>query len=151
PDSSSMAPDDPLHSSEADAGSFEFLGGVQPLEDAKQSPGIGHVKAGTVIAQDEGFSAGEILDTELDPGMGTAPGKFPGISQQVLQRNRQQAGITDNNQAATGQEFHLAVRPDLAKAIDDAMCNDAEIDFFAVEFAARHAGQTEKVINQFGH
>jgi len=43
----------PLHGDEADARSLEFFGAMQPLKDAKQAFGVGHVKAHAVISHEQ--------------------------------------------------------------------------------------------------
>jgi hypothetical protein len=41
--------DDPLHGSQADSGTGKFRCGMEPLEGAKQSSGVGGVKSGAIV------------------------------------------------------------------------------------------------------
>src|SRR6202022_1785057 len=52
PDAAAMAMDDPLHNGQSNAGSFEFIGAMQPLEHAKEFVCVLHVKSGSVVAHE---------------------------------------------------------------------------------------------------
>src|SRR3984893_598528 len=58
PDSPAVAMDDALHDREADAGAFEILRAMQPLEHAEQLVGVSHIEASTIVAdEDDLFTA----------------------------------------------------------------------------------------------
>ena len=49
PHTPAVAVDNTLDGGEADAGSFELSGRVNPLECAKEFPGVRHVESGAVV------------------------------------------------------------------------------------------------------
>ena len=88
-----MAVDDTLHGRQADAGSRKIPGVMQPLKRQKQLVGIGHVKAGAVIAHEINRFALLLFDTELDAGFRDPSRIFSGVADEVFQGQPEEPGI----------------------------------------------------------
>ena len=52
--------DDALHDREADAGTFEILRAMQPLEHAEELVGVSHIEAGAIVADKDDLFAADL-------------------------------------------------------------------------------------------
>src|ERR1700677_2260324 len=69
PDAAAVPMYDAMHDGEADAGSFEVLRAMQPLEHAEQLADISHVEADPVITDPEHPFAVDLSRSNLDHGL----------------------------------------------------------------------------------
>ncbi len=76
-----MPGNDALHDGQANAGAREFFLGMQALEGSEQFFGIGHVKAGAVVANIVDALLLPPGDADFDAGMFDMTGKFPRIAE----------------------------------------------------------------------
>jgi hypothetical protein len=66
PDTAIVTVDDALDRGEADARALEPIRGMQPLERAQESVGIGHIEAGTIVPNDKNGFAVVLNRPDLD-------------------------------------------------------------------------------------
>ena len=105
PDAAAVAFDDPLDAGQADAGTGELGGRVQPLEWLEQLARIGGVEAGPVVAHvaaDLGVIGGR--GAELDGGRVAPGGELPGVFDQVLQHGADETAIRGHPDAVLDGE-----------------------------------------------
>src|SRR5690348_4788058 len=103
-----MPVNDALDGGQADAGAREFAGGVQPLEYPKQFRRVGHVEAGSIVTNEKRrvFPG---LKTEFDSGIWLPGGKLPGVGQEVVERDAQQALVPGGVQIRGDDKFDVSV------------------------------------------
>ncbi len=82
---------DPLNGCQADPGAGKIGHGMQALEGPKEFIGIGHIETGAVIAHVKYLLSIFDLSSDLDLRLLQLGGEFPGIVNQVFQRDPQQA------------------------------------------------------------
>lgn len=101
PDAAAVAMNDALHGREADARAGKFCLAMQTLEWAEQLAGIAHVESGAVITDEIACAAPTVYlgGAELDTWGCSLGGEFPGIPEQIRQRNAYQVGIGVGDQA----------------------------------------------------
>src|SRR5579859_901452 len=102
-----MAVENALDGSQADPGAWEFGGGMEALEHAKEARRVGHIKAGAIIA-DEEDRLGLGKPAKFNEGFGLMGGEFPCVAKQVFQHDPQEALVATGLQAGGNEEFNRA-------------------------------------------
>lgn len=146
-----MPGDDALYGGEADTGSFEFAGRVQPLEDAKELAGVGHVETGAVVANEVDRPALLPVDTELDPGRRLLARELPGIAQQVLEGGTEETWIGIDADTIGDDELDLVIRSGLAQRPDDLVHELREVERLANQLATRGARKLQEIFDELRH
>jgi hypothetical protein len=90
PHPAAVAPNNPLHCRQPNAGPVKLVASVQALERTKELIGVGHIEASPIVSNDKCRHAVDLRRLESDPGVRTFRGKLPGVAQQVFQRDAQQ-------------------------------------------------------------
>ena len=90
PDPPAVPLDDPLDDRQADAGAFEFVRGMQPLENAEQLADVPHVEAGAVVTHEEHGFAVHFVATHFDDRRIALPRELESVGEQVRQHLPQQ-------------------------------------------------------------
>jgi len=104
-----MALDNPLHRRQADAVAGVFGRAVQALESAKELGCIIHVEAGAVVANE--ISGFVIADhAKLDPSHVALRGEFPGVAEQILHHDAEQARIAVGHYPVGDHELDRTLR-----------------------------------------
>ncbi len=86
-----MAVDDPADRGQTDARAGKLVPGVQALESAEELPRIGHIETDAVVADEEGPSAVDVRRAKFDPGLRASGRELPGIVEEVVQDDPEQA------------------------------------------------------------
>lgn len=108
PDRPAVRGNNPLHDTQADLFAFELRRSVQALERTEQLCRILHVEAGAIVAHEIGRLAVAFGAADLDPCAPGAGREFPGVPEQVFQRDFYQAGIALDHQ---GRRDRASVKP----------------------------------------
>src|ERR1700687_3130759 len=80
-----MTVDDPLNDGEANPGAFEFLRGMQALERSEQPLRVLQIKTHSIVSDEAGRQSLLFEATEFDLRVRSLRGKFPRISDQILE------------------------------------------------------------------
>src|SRR5437660_10920773 len=76
PDPSAVTVDDALHNGQSDAGTREFTGRVEPLEDREKAVRVSHIESSAIIAHEK--CAIRLVQAEFDFWVGQFTREFPG-------------------------------------------------------------------------
>lgn len=79
PDTAAMALNDAVYDGKADAGPFELLRAVEPLEGSKESLGLSHVESGAVVPDAIDFFAILTPTDHLHDRLVLAPCELEGV------------------------------------------------------------------------
>ncbi len=105
-----MAIYDPTYRSEPDPRSWVLDILVQALEWSEEPVGVGHVEPGPVIP-DEVYRVGfPEIGTDLDPRPRRLRGEFPRISEQVVEQDPKEPGVSLHRQPLLYPEDETALR-----------------------------------------
>src|SRR5450755_2866191 len=129
PDAPAVPVDDALHGGEADAGALELELAVQPLKGAEELVGVLHVEAGAVVANEE--SAAE--PAKRDQRGRILGGELPGVAEEVLQGNPEQARVAVGHQVRLELDLHLAGWSLFLQLVQDDAREAAQVDRLALE------------------
>ena len=88
PDTATVSRDDPLYRCKADPGAFKLGIRVQSLKRCKKFVGVGHIESRAVVPDVEHDLVILVFLPDHDPGLGLFCRVLPGVSEQVLQDNR---------------------------------------------------------------
>jgi hypothetical protein len=88
-----VARDDALYGRETDSGTFKLGIPVQPLEWGKEFVGVGHVKSGAVVPDEEYGLVSLVFLTNSDLRLLVFRGIFPGVPKQVFKDDGNQTRI----------------------------------------------------------
>src|SRR5215475_11175269 len=96
---------DSLDGGQTNSGSWKFAGGVQALKHTKQSVGISHIEARTVIADEKCL---RLLSgrAKFNARSAFVPRELPGISQKIVQHDPQEAFIRLRFKARRNDKIH---------------------------------------------
>src|SRR3712207_3791848 len=89
--------------------------------------------------------------TELDDGMGFSGGELPRVTQQVLQRQAQEAGVSVGDEALFDLELDLAPGLRLLQLGGDVARQGTQVDGPAAHLRARHPREVQEVVYEEGH
>ena len=103
-----MAANDALHGGETDARAGKFGGAVKTLKGAEEFFGIGGIEAGAIVFHEEDGAARALLRAELYAGARMARRVFPGVAEEIIQDDAQQARISGCMDAFFYEPFDLA-------------------------------------------
>jgi hypothetical protein len=78
-----VAADNPLHAREPYTVPLEFALGVQPLKGAEQLSGILHIKASSIIADEDDRLPFFLARSEFDARVRLFSGEFPGLASEA--------------------------------------------------------------------
>ena len=104
-----MTPDDRLRDGQSESCSREFLFGVQPFKDAKQTGGRGWIEASPVIANANRLAAADLGFTHFDNSPGLLGSEIHGVLQQVVQGLFQKPAVCANHRQRCDPPFYIAV------------------------------------------
>src|SRR5438445_6273251 len=110
PNFAAMPADDFLHHCQTDAGALELGQRMEALECAEHLAGVGGIKTRPVIANKKDSAAILLLGSHLDDGRRMLAGEFPGIPQQMLERNAQKIGIAFDREPWLDRKSDIARR-----------------------------------------
>lgn len=79
PEAAVVSFDDAMDDGEADAGAFEFVGGVEALKDAEEFGGVAHIEAGAVVGDRVDDLGGGLSGGDADGGGVAFGGEFEGV------------------------------------------------------------------------
>ena len=147
PDTSTMAEEDSLNVSEADARAFEFLFEVEALEDAEEFANVLHIETYTIIAHKYNVLISSSLRAELDFSTFSRPGIFNGIGNEVGEDDAKHRAVADDFGQGTEVPLDGAAPGIVLQTIDDFGNQILEIDARDAHFDAGHAGKLQEVIH----
>jgi hypothetical protein len=93
PGASTVALNDACHDGQPDPRAGELVFPMQAREGLEQRVGVGHREASAVIPHKIRRLATDLRDTQLNDGVRSLTGEFPGVAEQVLQSDPEQPGI----------------------------------------------------------
>ncbi len=134
-----MALDDSLHRGEPHACALKLLGGVEPLEDAKELVRVGRIEPDAVVTHVVNGKAILLRGPELDPRVGLSERELPGIVQEVPQRDLDEARVPDGGRALEDHEPHRTHGPVAFEVLDDGPRQRAQVHPLAAHLRARQA------------
>src|SRR6266545_8046723 len=121
PDPAAVAPDDPPDRGEADPRAWELGVAVKAFEDVEELPRVGHVEARPVVADEVDALPVLVPVAEFDARPAAfGGGELPGVAQEVIQRDPEQAGIALGCGAGLDEKLHGAVRAVFLELLADA-------------------------------
>ena len=124
---------------------------MQALEHAEQFAGVGHVKAGTVVANKICLHPIFLLYTELYTGELFFAGELPCVREQIGEQYTHELDIARSDQPRLDDEFHLAFRLYHAQFLGDARGQGAQVHRRVLHGRARDAREIQHVVDQLGH
>src|SRR5450432_2291116 len=127
PDAAAVPADDAAHDREADPRALELRGAVEPLERLEQAAREGWVEADAVVLH-EVNRLGAARDADLDAGARAFPRELPGVAQQVLEDDLQQARVAQRLEGRGDDHLDGPRRRSLAQLADDGLDDGREID-----------------------
>jgi hypothetical protein len=147
-----MALHDLAQAGEADAGTGELAGRVQPLERGEQLVDEGRVETGAVVAH---VIAHRVLPDrhrrELNHRAVPAGAVFPGVVQQVLQDRTNQSGVRLCPDRLLDDEADVAVRSAALEFLGDVVDRGAQIDRLEVHLGLRDARKVKQGVDEPRH
>src|SRR5262249_40280163 len=87
PDRTAMAVNDALHGGQSDTRAREILLAVQALKGPEQFRTVGHIEAGTVIADEISHLTVPFTNPEFYARLWMLASKLPGIAQQIVEHD----------------------------------------------------------------
>src|SRR5450755_4005838 len=91
PGPTAVAMDNASHRGQANPGARELGRYMQPLKGSEQLANVGHVEAGAVIADEIDRRSVALRNADFDPRQHFVHRKFPGVAEQILEHDPQQA------------------------------------------------------------
>ena len=144
-----MQMNDPLDSHEPHAVALEFISHMQPLEWTEQPLGIGHIEAGTVIPDIENRAAVFAHSADFNVGMSDAAREFPGVIDEILERDAEQMWIGRSAQTILDLKAHVASVRGVLDFSEYRCRQCGDIDFGTIELLMGDPGQLQQFVNQF--
>src|SRR5580658_9968104 len=151
PHLAAMTGHDPVHDGQPDAGTFELIRGMQPLEDAEELLRIAHIEARAVVAHVVHRLISLTERPDLDSGRIPAAAEFKRIGEEIDQYLLEERRIAP----AVGE------LPDLNHGLwpsarggepgEDLQSQRAQRHAQALQRRAAHAREMQQVIDELAH
>src|SRR5258708_19836157 len=101
---------------------------MESLEGPEELAGVGRVESGAVVTNEIGRGAVEMRLAEVDAGRWVLRCEFPGVAQQILEDQTQQARVRCGFEAILDPELHPALRLGLLNLRPDRSPQGADVE-----------------------
>src|SRR5258708_24868298 len=119
---------------------------MESLEGPEKLAGVSRVESGAVVTNEIGTGAVEMRLAELDAGRWVLRCEFPGVAQQILEDQTQQARLRCGFEAILDPVLHPALRLGLLKLSRDASREGADVPISRMDFGKRSARKAHRII-----
>src|ERR1035437_8433180 len=151
PDAAAMTGDNALNIGQANPGSLEFLLGMQALKYAKELVGVLHVKAYSVIRNNESDFAVAFPGADLDSGHISLPGEFDSVPQQVGPNLTEQGEVTSDRGQFADDPYDAALRATFLYRNQRFLKRLVHVDAFPPQFRMSGARELQQVVDKNAH
>src|SRR5688572_704766 len=125
---------------------------MKSLEGAEKLRRVRRIKAGAIVS-DKVFArlAMAVPHPELNVCLGTLPGEFPCVLEQIGHGHLEEPGMPRRQQAGLDLPFDEAVLVRVSELHKGALCHRAQIDSLETQVCAGHPCKFEQVVDQLTH
>ena len=122
-----MAINNPLDGRQPYTRARKIIGRVQPLENPEEFACISHIESSAIVAHKKrGLCL--VRRADFDASLGPFAGEFPGIAEQIVQRNSQQMFVALGSEVRSDNKLDGACRINAAEFRGDRLGERAQIN-----------------------